>query len=509
MTPNATLDISHLDEETRRLMYLKTVEPLWRKGNLRFLLDETQLLILDKLGNITGEMFYLLCSRRLGKSYMLVVLSFALCLQTANSNVLYLAPFGKDAADIVGDISKTILDSCPADLKPEYNAQAKEFRFKNGSVIRFKGVNGEQAQFLRGGTYNLVVLDECGIMDDLEHVVKDICIPTIMTTPGSKVLFATTPPRTPGHESTQIYEKLAGRGAAVKFTILDNVRVPNERKAYFLEEAGEDPRHAADIVAGTRQPKTTTARREYFCEFVTDASLAVLPEFPRAGEEGRDEVVHESVRPEFFDTYVAMDPGMKDRTGILYAYWDYRRGKLVIEHESLLQGPSTLAIANEVMEKEWTLWRGVAPQLRVSDVEKRLILDLNERHQLRFIQAQKQDSLGAINLVRNMIQTRELEIHPRCVHLIRQCENAIWNNKATDFARAGEKSPDGHFDLVAALKYLCRHANRRKNPYPAGHHGPVYPKGHIQSPRREAQRRKQGLGLLQDSAFARKMAKKR
>lgn len=491
-------------------MFKKTVAPLWYKGNLRFLLDETQLLILDKLQNVASEKFFLLCSRRLGKSYTLVTLAFSLCIQKKNARVLYLAPFAKDAADIVGDIAASILESCPDDIKPTYNAQAKEFRFSNGSVIRFKGVNGEHAQYLRGGACDLVILDECAIMDDLAHVVTDIVMPMVMTTNG-RVLLATTPPRTPGHESSGIYERLAGQGAAVKFTLLDNVRVSNEVKGRYLEEAGEDPADLAAILAGEMLPKQTTGKREYFCEFVTDASLAVLPEFPRKGDKGREELVHLSERPAFFDSYVGMDPGMKDRTGIVYGYWDYVRGKLVIEDESLLQGPSTLVIAEEIINKEWALWKNKPPVLRVSDVEKRLIVDLSERHQLRFVQAQKQDSLGAINLVRNMIQLRELEINPKCVHLIRQCENAIWNNKATDFARAGEKSVDGHFDLVAALKYLCRHINRRKNPYPAGYN--IKPKGPdaFQSkkwhPTGPLGGGADGYGLLPKGAFGKRLAR--
>jgi hypothetical protein len=103
-----------------------------------------------------------------------------------------------------------------------------------------------------------------------------------------------------------------------------------------------------------------------------------------------------------------------------------------------------------------------------------------------------------------MIQAREIEISPRCVHLIRQMKNAIWNNKATDFARAGSKSPDGHFDLVAALKYLCRGVNRHHNPYPEGY-GSTVTQNTWQSPRSEGS--KVGLGLMADTPFSRRLAR--
>ncbi len=479
-------------------MYLRAVEGLWRRGNLRFLLDETQLRIAERLEGTAQRKFYLLCSRRLGKTFMLVVLAFSLCLRKPGARVLYLAPFAKDAADLVNDIAAAVLETCPPELKPDFKAQSKEYTFANGSVIRFKGVNGEHAQYLRGGAYDLVVLDECGIMDDLRHVVNDIVMPMTLTT-GGRILLATTPPRTPGHDSALIYEECAGLGATVTFTLLDNVRVSEEVKAEFLRAAGESPEDIPFILAGVRRPKTTTALREYFCVFVTDADSAVLPEFSGA----KDEIICDSPRPPYFDAYVSMDPGMRDRTALLYAVTDWRRGKLIVEDESLLQRPSSLVIAEELGKKEYALWRDKAPLVRVSDIDEFLIKDLWVRHQIVFKKAQKQDSIGAINLVRNMIQIRQLEIHPRCVHLIRQCENAIWNNKGTDFARV----EDGHFDLVASLKYLCRTVNLRHNPYPPSFKDRPFDR--FTSPRSPLVKGRRDLGLMADTPFARKVAQQK
>jgi hypothetical protein len=361
-------------------------------------------------------------------------------------------------------------------------------------------VNGEHAESLRGGAADLVILDECGTMDDLAYVVSSVVMPMTLTT-GGRILLATTPSRSPGHDSVAIYEDLAGRNATVKFTILDNPRVPPEVKAEFLAEAGEPRDLVDDIVAGRKAPTTTTALREYFCEFVTDAASAVLPEFTAEAER---EVVKSVTRPPYFDAYVAMDPGFQDRTAILYGYWDFRRARLVIEDESLMHRPSTTDIAAEIARKERSSWAGQEPYARVSDVDPRLIADLWQLHRIQFRASEKQDSLGAINLVRNMIQSREIEINPRCVHLIRQMKNAIWNNKATDFARAGSKSPDGHFDLVAALKYLCRGVNRHHNPFPEGY-GTVITESTWTSPRQTGS--KVGLGLMADTPFSRRLAR--
>lgn len=489
------------DPAVRAEVRKRVTRALWERGNIRYLFDETQKEIVAKLESSTKRKFYLLCSRRLGKSFTLVALAVEKCLQKPGARVLYAAPYAKDAKEIVSDIMVEVLRDCPEDLRPEFKQQDREYHFKNGSIIRFKAVNGEQAQHLRGGAADYVFLDECGIMDDLKYVVTSIVMPMILTT-GGRVILATTPPKSPGHDSALIYEECAAQGASVTYTIHANRRITDDVKAEFLVESGERPDEALDVLHGRKPPRSTDTQREYFCEFVTDAHMAVLPEFDG---HARMEIVQDTQRPQFFDCYTALDPGMKDRTGILYAYWDFLRGKLVIEDESLLQSPSTLTIAEELLEKEHRLWKNQKPHIRISDVDLRLAADLWELHRIQVAQADKQDSLGAINRVRNMIQTRAIEIHPRCEHLIRQMKNATWNNKATDFSRDAEKGPDGHYDLVAALKYLCRHINYKRNPFPPGWNQVVNPNA-FQSPRQSQYQNKQKMGILANTPTGRRLA---
>jgi len=444
------------------------VAELWNRGRLEYKFHDTQLLIDQAIDRGLGRQFFLLCSRRLGKSFMLFGKCVMLGIRKPGARILYLAPWAKDAADIANDLAAQILEDCPPHLRPTYNAQAKEFHFKNGSIIRLKGVNGEHARFLRGGAADLIVLDECGIMDNLKDVIQSVCLPMTMTT-GGRILLATTPAATPGHYSTDLYETLAGKGAAVKFTMRDAPHIPHETKAEFLLEAGETPEHVPAILAGERLPEGTTALREYFCEFVTDADSAVLPEFRRL----KPQIVQRVEVPTYRDRYVSMDPGFKDRTGILFGYWDFLAARLVVEDELLLHHATTNEIADAIRAKEQELWNGAEPFKRISDVDLRLIADLGRYHHLRFEKTRKEDSLGAINLVRNMLQNGQIIIDPRCRNLIRQCENAIWNTKATDFARPEDsKSEDGHFDLVAALKYKVRMLAPKKNPYPDSHYAP-------------------------------------
>ena len=88
-------------EDIQRELAKRAATALWARGNLTYKLDETQRRIKAALSSTKERKFFLLCSRRLGKSFTLVLEAFETALKKPLSRVLYLAPTGKDAADIV------------------------------------------------------------------------------------------------------------------------------------------------------------------------------------------------------------------------------------------------------------------------------------------------------------------------------------------------------------------------------------------------------------------------
>jgi hypothetical protein len=439
---------------------------LWRRGSLVWKLHQTQRKLYDAARG--RRRFFALCSRRLGKSYWLVIEAFEYALKNPNARISYAAPTMKDATQIAGDLALEILEDCPDDVKPAFSVPDKEFRFHNGAVIRFSGVNAEHRENLRGRKAHVFILDEAGTMDELRYTLNSIVGPMTATTRG-RILIASTPPRSPGHDMTSVAKDMQKRGELAQFTMLDAPHIDAQEKFEMLERCGENPERIPDILAGKSEPESTTALREYFCKLdITDSETAVVPEF---NQKAQEEIVRVHERPPYFDAYVSIDPGFADSTGILFAYWDFAAQKLVIEGEALLKRASTDDIAQAIKTQEEELWGDKPPLLRISDIDLRLIADLYRNHGLVFRQANRQDSLGAIDLVRTMVRRRELIIAPGCTRVIRQLRNATWNRKASDFERTQE---DAHFDLLAALKYLCREVNRGKNPYPSWYHAPGF-----------------------------------
>lgn len=490
-----------IDTDKAVALQRAAVEALWRRGNLKWLLHSTQLLIRSTLEASPHQKFLICTSRRLGKTFLLLVMALEKCLQQPGARVLLTAPFAKDGQELAQDTLVTVLETCPEDLRPEWRTQAKELVFKNGSILRVKGLNNESAEFLRGGTYHLVLMDEVGSVDSLSTILASVITPTTLTTQG-KIILATTPPTSLGHDSAAIYEQLAARGATAVFTLKDAPHVLDQVKISYLEEAGETPEVAEACIKGNAIPKTTTAQREYFAIWTTDSDSAVIPEFTRELEA---EIVKEWQRPPYYYSLVSLDPGFQDMSAALFAYVDFAQGKLIVEDEFLIAKANTEDIAAAIQAKEKMLWAN-KPYLRVSDVDLRLQADLQAQHGLSFICTKKEDSQGAINFLRLLISSKRFIIHPRCVHLIRQLRNATFNRKGTDFARG--RGLDSHYDLVASAKYLARNAPFHANPYPHNWTGVGMPGGPPAgswiSPKN---RKKQNDGLFIDTPLTRRLKK--
>lgn len=512
-TPDSTppanklpLDPTKLTPEQAQAIWKTASTALWKRGELKFLFHDTQVKIWEAYQACKSRKFFLLCSRRLGKSFMLFALAFGTAIKKPNARVLFLAPTGKQALKIISDTGSQVLESCPADLKPHFDKQAKEYTFKNGSIVRVAGLNNENYSDLRGGTSDLVIIDECAEVDNLKFVVDSIAMPTLMTTRG-RLILATTPAASPAHDSAKMYETLAGIEATARFELRDAPHVDRETKIEYLMEAGETREDAEAYLNGDDAAlKTTTAQREYAVQFVTDASKAVLPGFFRA----KKNIVREWPRPEKFDPYISIDPGFEDKTAIIAGYWDFLNAKLVIEGERLIHRGDTLTIVKELKELEVEL--GYFEPTRYIDPDARLAADLRRMHGIHVQNAIKKNALVGVNMINNDIAQGALIIHPNCKHLIRQCEGAVWNNQASDFARLGKigdpENELGHFDSVAALKYLTRMVNRTRSPYPAHYYevgGKLgLPKGTWVSPKNQKPR---SLGLHSDTPLGRKLAR--
>lgn len=481
-------------------------DELWRRGSLEHLLDPTQLEIYRLIVNCALLQFVIEAGRKLGKSWLLGIIAFEACLRHPGGRINYAAPTAKECVEITLPIMRQITELAPEDCRPTWSPSKNHWEFPNGAFIVLFGADDEAtAEKGRGPESVVNIVDEGGFTPVLFYLLESVLAPQTLQALSSTGMFAaapsnllgrtiiaSTPPISPGHDFVEIAEAAAAQKAYVHRTVYEHGRMTRAEIDAFLEQ-----RAASRNMTLEQYKRTTDFRREYMAERVLDSTLAVVPEFP----EVKEQIVVERPRPEFFDLCISGDPGMDDLTGVLFAVTDFRRAKLYIEHELLLQKANTQTIADEVaavllehypadpdaprvegQPRPWKLRmegthlvkapRGlgrhcIAPHFFVlDDTSKRITADLWEYHQLSAAPAMKDDSEAAINVMRLEVGGLNVEIHPRCVHLVRQLGTAVRKAPGGDMARSRR---DGHFDLVAAAKYLIRHWDKRHSPWPPNH----------------------------------------
>jgi len=444
--------LSQLPPDQNNLTKAQAIKALWYKGVLHWKLDSNQIEMRDLIHKSDQSIIVIGASRQLGKSFAMSVIAVETCLKNPNTVVKYIAPKVKDVRKIIAPLIREICSDAPTDLVPKYRSNDHIFRFKNGSEIQLAGTDNGHAESIRGTKSHLCIVDEAGFCDGLRYIVNSILLPTTTTTRG-KIVMISTPPKSLDHDFVDFMGKAQISKSFLKKTIYDNPRLQPQ-----------DIDRLADAVGGK---DSADFRREYMVQMITDANDAVIPEFTK---ELQSKIVMEWTRPPFFDTYEGMDIGFRDQTGVIFGYYDFRADKLIIEDEVAFGGQQMLTdtLAKEITRKETALWAtpggGLRPVfLRISDDNNPILLnDLASKHKLVFLKAAKDDADAALNNLRLLLKNEKIIINPRCVGLIHELENTIWNKARSSYTRVG----GSHGDLLDALKYLCRHINKTKNPYP-------------------------------------------
>ena len=449
--------------KTPKLSPLEAKHELWRRAQLSWKLDQNQKALYSLFHESPHNLQTWLLARRSGKTYTLILLALETCLKKPRSIVKFVAPTRLQIQTILRPIINQITEDCPQELLPEFKTQDFIYYFPNGSELQLAGSESGNAEKLRGGNSDIAIIDEAQDVSDLQNVIQSILIPTTLTTKG-KVLMAGTPPKETDHEFVSYIEEGEARGSLIKRTIYDNPRINQEDIERILEQY-------------PLREKDERFRREFLCEIIKDHSISVVPEFT---EDLEKEIVREWNKPPYYDAYVAMDLGAVDLTGVLFAYFDFRAGKIVIEDELVAdfsKKDMNIGRLTELISlKEQNLWTNPItnefkkPYIRVSDINHIVTQEIAIKSfgRVSFMTVQKDDKEAAINNMRALLGAKKIIINPRCTNLIRHLKNVKWSS-AKNRNTFGRSPDNGHYDLVDALIYLCRAVLFTKNPYPVGY----------------------------------------
>lgn len=453
-----------------RSMHAEMVADAWRSGDLRYKLKHCQADMLDAISQSEGFRYIIKCARRLGKSYLFMLIAIMVCLRKHKAKVRYAAPYKEQLTEILEPILNIICADAPQDRKPIWIKGRWLFKH-NGSTIVPAGVNNGNAEKLRGPECDLFIVDEAGTVTRLKYLVTDIAIPQFMdkdgrVVKGRKLLVGSSPPKTPAHEFTQMADEAARDGNYSHYDIFD-AEYPDDVVQMVMKEL--------------KGPDSTAWKREALALDVVEEAYALCPEW-------KEEYVQEFEIDEFFPFYLkyeALDIGVRDLTVCGLAHYDFKQAKLFIHDEFVINGPQMttekvadgiramdalrLKVLYEVeIVNDRPRWKAKLPPhcrlRRVSDVDLLLIQDLSTIHGLSFEATDKGELEQMVNNVRLWVGRGGLIVHPRCKQTIGCLRTGVWNEKRTGFDRSAQF---GHFDAFAMVMYLLRNVDVRTNPIPA------------------------------------------
>lgn len=430
----------------------------WYFGDLEYKLKPIQKRLTKAYEETPGFLFVSLVARQTGKSFNWAKKSIEVCLKKPKSRVNYGTAFQSDLEQFIIPVFDTLLDDAPLELRPKYDKVRSCYRFPhNDSQIKLVGLD-KHPDGLRGNALDLVIIDEAGFVSKLRYLHTSIILPMLRNRPHLRVVMSSTPPETPDHDFTEFVHEAAEEGKLFKATIDDDEWCSEEVKEKLAKECGGRD--------------STTWKREFMCEFVTDEDLAIIPEW-------NDSFIKESPKDEFYpyyQRYSSIDLGVVDYTAPIYGYYDFRRAKLCIVGENSIKGPkmTTDSLAQMIKADEqriWGLeqWQRKAVFRRVSDNDNPLLInDLNHLHGIDFRATDKDELPAMVNDLRIRVKTGGLEVHPDCKMLLGCLKYGIYNQKKIkrEFARS---KVYGHYDHLASLIYLNRNLETHINPVPALH----------------------------------------
>lgn len=401
----------------------------------------------------TGRKFCIHSSRRLGKTFLLVAISFIVSLSKANAQIRYASTSQKAVKKMIIPIFKIISSKIPKEFRPKWNQIDGVYIFPNGSQVHVAGVNNQHEDDLRGTAADLAIVDEAAFVDNLKYLIDSVLVPQLLTIPNAKLIMASSSPLSPAHEFVSYIQECKQTG---------------NYSSYTIEDGGFDLETVEEFIAEAGGRNSTTCRREYFNELIVDAEFAIVPEYSKDligvyTKDGFDEYYHK---------YVSMDIGVKDLTAIIFATYNFKQAKLYIQDEIIINGNdvTTANIANLVKQKELEL--GCKPYRRISDNNNLILLqDLGSAFDLHFAPTSKDTLIAMVNELRLWVKDKRIIVDPKCKHVAGCLEFGVWD---TNKKMWGKSLVYKHFDALAALMYLVRNIDQHTNPIPSQHGTSVF-----------------------------------
>lgn len=400
-----------------------------------------------------------------------------------------------------------------------------------GMRLALSGID-KNPDALRGQANDFDFISEAAFIDNLEYTVRNVLIHQYQGRPWARMIIETSAPQDLDTDWERlIMPDAKRRGAFSEVTIDDNDRLTQREKIYWINMAGgptspDALREYYNVIAGDPSLKAVP---EFSAELhVRDFERPKYAFGFVAADPGQThlfalvfgEYDFDNDRLLILDSWAKSNAGSMEvsavcaaREFVLWGRWpDERMRRIPLQHDGvhlgwrdLLRGDKYEGLAPELWRMATTEARArphfesspgkwimnafpgaitpyydrngyhLNPAVRVSDVDRQLIRDLDEHFGLEFLATTKEELTTMIRNVRNWV-----------------AEGRVWFAReagpVTDHVRAGKRDKRGklaehpvygHFDCLAALVYLVRKLESYTNlrPHPPQHVLAEFPAG--------------------------------
>tara|TARA_R110002126_G_scaffold42101_1_gene121978 strand:- start:3761 stop:5104 length:1344 start_codon:yes stop_codon:yes gene_type:complete len=406
---------------------------LWYNGILEWKLRPEQRAFKHGIDDPENTLIVGNISRRLGKSFTLVLYAIEQALKT-QQKIRFGSAFLSELEEFIQPAFEYILADCPEDLRPEYKATKKTYKFKNGSEIKLVGLD-KNPNGLRGNAINIIIIDEAAYVSNLKYLYTSVIIPATMKQKNIKIIVISTPPESPEHFFVELIKKaqLSPKAFYLCLTIDDISDLDPEEKKRLLDEVGGE--------------HSSTAQREFYCRIIIDAERAIAPAFKP--DEHIEWYTNQYIKWGLYGD----SGGVRDLTVFLMIGYCHVRRKVLVRDELWFK-PHTPT--SEIVEAVKARWPDNLQMTRVLDSGGQLQIDYSS---LGFpvVQPQKDSFDETLLLVNNSFYNSQVLVHPSCSLLIQTLKGGLTNRNRTDFERTIAL---GHADAVMAYAYGLRGIDR-------------------------------------------------
>jgi hypothetical protein len=415
------------------------------------------------------------CSRRSGKTMLLVAMEMIECMRIPNTTCLFIGETMEQTEILVDSAANQMIDKCK--LRDKKGRRLDWKKFDNGSRILVRGLsNTKDPDQIRGHKAKIIVIDEFFHLKSelLEYLQREVLQPMQMDYADDyKFVCSGTPPSIKG-----TYGEWAWK----------NWDVP-----HFMWTFRENP-HPVDVTAREEYVERVLhekgldwdspfARREYGGEWIYDDDLLLYPEFHTYNPT--------EALPSFNIDMVlfGIDYGVSDNDTLIGIAWDSSGRRGYVFHEDKFnrldikdRTVSQLEYLKSQVVYAWGRALEFFPTFGDKEANKRIlwVADDNDQHvtdyfnlncrienkdiRLNIMNAHKTDKVFMFDKIRDLLRTANLLL-PEGGKTARECQQTVLKRGINGQVYPEVDDKIYHPDLLPGLRYALYNVIGNENEY--------------------------------------------